>query len=68
MIGWGYQLELASLVGTHLTNRWSRRGYRRDEAAGGWEVMLRVIEGAGLVPPRGSAPPLGFASLQDVLS
>jgi hypothetical protein len=42
-----------------LTNRWSRRGCRRDEAASGWEATLVVVEGAGHGPPRGSAPPLG---------
>jgi hypothetical protein len=27
------------------TNRWSRRGCRRDEAASGWEATLRVVWG-----------------------
>jgi hypothetical protein len=45
-------------AGPRLTNRWSGRGCRRDEAANGWEVALRVVERAGHGPPRGSAPPL----------
>lgn len=45
-----------------LANRWSRRGCRRDEIVNGWEVALRVTEGAGQEPPRGSAPPLEGAS------
>jgi hypothetical protein len=39
-----------------LTNRWSRRGCRRDEIVSGWEAALRVGTGAGHGPPRGSAP------------
>ena len=41
-----------------LTNRWSRRGCRRDEVVGGWEATLNIVAGAGQVPPRGSALPL----------
>ena len=44
------------------TNRWSRRGYRRDETANVWEVTLRVGEGLQHGPPRGSAQPLGTLS------
>ena len=46
-----------SVCARRLTNRWSRRGYRRDKVVDGWEAALRVVVGAGHGPPRGSAPP-----------
>ncbi len=47
--------QRVGLRGCCLTNRWSPRGCRRDEVVSGWEATLRVVEGAGPEPQRGSA-------------
>jgi len=47
-----------TLGGPGPNKRMQATRLRRDDAANGWEVTLRVVEGVEQEPPRGSAPPL----------